>query len=95
MDDTRNTAVPLVHRQHWSAKLTHSFALKDGTELVTLADALTCLIRYFWSVTLGRGLGPDPDRAIELVRKAADTGAYPDCKAATKQVAVVLTWQAV
>jgi hypothetical protein len=77
MGDTQNTPLTISHRQHWSAKLTHSLALKDGTELVMLADALTCLIRYFWTVTGSGSLGRDPDYAIELI-KAADTGAYPD-----------------
>ena len=37
--------IPLRDRPHWSAKLTRSLTLKDGTKLVTLADARACLSR--------------------------------------------------
>jgi hypothetical protein len=95
MRDTQATIIPLPvikNRQHWSSELTHSLTLKDGTKLVTLADAQTCLIRYLW---LRRGGALCADPAMELVRKAAETGAYEDRKAATDQVASVLRWLAV
>ena len=38
-------------RPDWSAKLTRSLTLKDGTKLVTLGDARAALLRYFESVT--------------------------------------------
>jgi hypothetical protein len=95
MRDTRSTIVPLVHRPHWSAKLTHSLTLKDGTELVTLADARACLTRYRSTGTYSPGVARGTERAIKLIMKAAETGAYPDRQAATDQVAIVLRWRAV
>jgi hypothetical protein len=87
--------LPVIKRRpDWSAKLTHSLTLKDGTELVTLADARACLSRCRF-VPSRRGVARGTDRAIELVRKAAETGAYPDRQAATDQVAIVLRWRAV
>ena len=95
MRDTQATIIPLPvikNRRHWSSELTHSLTLKDGTKLVTLADAQTCLIRHLWP-RRGGALATDP--AMELIRKAAETGAYADRKAATDQVAIVLSWPAV
>jgi hypothetical protein len=84
--------MPLLHRPHWSAELTQSLILKDGTKLVTLADAHVCLIGCR-TVTFPRGIARGTDRAIELVRKAAETGSFADRKAATDQVVVVLRWR--
>jgi 4'-phosphopantetheinyl transferase EntD len=75
----------------WPAKLTRSLTLKDGTKLVTLADARAVMIRYFETVTHSVAIA----LAIELVMKAAETGAFQDRKAATDQVAIVLRWRAV
>jgi hypothetical protein len=41
-------------RPDWSAKLTRSLTLKDGSKLVTLADAHAALIRYFDNVLKGK-----------------------------------------
>jgi hypothetical protein len=95
MRDAKIIPLPATkHRSHWSAELTYSLTLKAGTKLVTLADAHLCLIRY-GTVRFPRGIAHGTDRAIELVRKAAETGAYADRKAATDQVAIVLRWRAV
>jgi hypothetical protein len=91
MRDLQGTKViPLPVR--WSAELTESLTLKDGTKLVTLADARGCLIRLR-AVTFPRGLSRGTDRAIELLMKAAETAAFADRKAATDQVALVLRWR--
>jgi hypothetical protein len=95
MRNTQSTVVPLPHRPHWSAKLTQSLTLKDGTELVTLADARACLSRFRSTVTTSPGVARGTDRAMKLVVKAAETGAYADRKAATDQVAIVLRWRAI
>jgi hypothetical protein len=79
----------------WSAKLTRWLTLKDGTKLVTPNDARACLIRYFGTATHSRGVGRGARRAVDLVMKAAETGALGDRKAATDQVEVVLRWRAV
>jgi hypothetical protein len=71
-------------RPDGSAKLT----LKDGTKL---ADACATLIKYFDTV-IERG---SVARAIEMVLKAAESGAFDDRKAATDQVAIVLRGRAV
>jgi hypothetical protein len=63
--------------------------------LVTLADARACLTRYRSTVTYSPGVARGTERAIKLVMKAAETGAYPDRKAATDQVEIVLRWRAV
>jgi hypothetical protein len=73
------------------AKLTRSLTLKDGTKLVTLADARAAPIRYFESVTSSRGVA----LAIELLLAAAESGTFADRKAATDQLAIVLRARAV
>ena len=93
MSDTRSTIIPMLRPLQWSVKLTHSLTLKDGTELVTLADARDCLRRFHSTVTTSPGVARGTDRAIKLVRKAAKTGAHADRKAATDQVAIVLRWR--
>jgi hypothetical protein len=70
----------------WSAKLTRSLTLKDGSKLVTLSDARECLLTHFSTTTKNDALA----HAIELMMKAAETGTIPDRKAATDQVATVL-----
>jgi hypothetical protein len=57
-------------RDRWSAKLTRLLTLKDGTKLVTLADAHVCLIGCR-TVTFPSGVARGTDRAIELGRKSA------------------------
>jgi hypothetical protein len=69
-------------RPDWSAKLTRSLTLKDGTKLVTLADARDVLIRYFETVTSSHGVA----RAIELLLVAAASGKLADRRAATEQL---------
>jgi hypothetical protein len=73
----------------WSAKLTSSLVLKDGTKLVTLADARgALLIRYF-----ERGIeSAAVAQAIERLLTAAETGSFTDREAATDQVEIVLRW---
>ena len=93
MSDTRSTIVSLVQRPHWSAKLTSSLTLSDGTELATLAEARACLLRYRGIVTTTPGLSRGTERAVKLIMKAAETGAYADRKSATDQVATVLRWR--
>jgi hypothetical protein len=78
--------MPRKKRPGWSAPLTRSLTLKDGTKLVTLADARAILIEHFASVSQSDSVA----RAIELTLKAADSGAFEDRKAATDQVAIVL-----
>ncbi len=78
-------------RPDWSAKLTRSLTLKDGTKLVTLGDARAALLRYFESVTSSRAVA----HAIELLLAAAESRTFEDRKAATDQLAIVLRARAV
>jgi hypothetical protein len=75
----------------WTAKLTRQIKLKDGTVLVTLADARVAVIRYFETVIESASVA----RAIERLKKAAATGTRQDRKSATDQVAIVLRGRAV
>jgi hypothetical protein len=91
---TQRSNVMLLDQPHWSAKFIHPLTLKDGTELVTLADALSSLARYVGAGTTC-GVARGTDLAMELLVKAAETGAYADRKAAADQVATVLSWRGV
>jgi hypothetical protein len=66
----------------WSANLTRVLRLKNGRELVTLADAARCLDTYFSTVTRSASLA----RTIEDLMRAAETGKLKDRKAATDRV---------
>lgn len=70
----------------WSASLTRSLTLKDGSKLVTLSDARGCLLAYFSTTTKDEALA----HAIELLLKAAEKGSFRNRKVATDQVATVL-----
>ena len=74
----------------WSARLTRSLTIKDGTKLVTLADAREILIKYFETMAQGASVA----HAMERVLIAAETGTFADRKAATDQVAIVLKLRA-
>ena len=74
----------------WSAKLTRSLAIKDGTKLATLADAREILIEYFETMAQSASVA----LAMERVLIAAETGSFADRKAATDQVAIVLKLRA-
>jgi hypothetical protein len=78
-------------RPHWTAQLTRSLTLKSGQKLVTLSDARDCLIEHFETVVESATLA----RALQSLFKAAETGSFPDRKAATDQIAVVLKSRAV
>ena len=78
-------------RTHWSAKLTRPLTLKSGVTLVTLSDARDCLAVHFEAVAGSAALS----RALELMFKAAETGAFVDRKAATDHLAIVLKSRAV
>jgi hypothetical protein len=91
----RNTRSTIIQSRppDWFAKLTRTLALKDGTKLVTLADAHGCLIQHFKPATYSLRVGRGVLRAIELVMVAAETGAFADRTAATDQVEIVLRWR--
>ena len=72
----------------WDAPLTRVLSPK-GERLVTLRDAGTYLSGRFGNVTKDAAL----ERAIELLIKAAETGALADRKTATDQVARALQGQ--
>ena len=75
-----------ISKTGWSAKLTRSLPLKDGSKLITLADARTVLIKHSDAVIQDAALG----RAILLLLEAAASGRFSDRKAATDQIAIVL-----
>jgi hypothetical protein len=78
-------------RTHWSAKLTRPLTLRTGVTLVTLSDARDCLAQNFEAVAGSASL----TRVLQLLFKAAETGSFVDCKAATDHLAVVLKSRAV
>jgi hypothetical protein len=88
------TIASMTQHSDWFATLTQTLTLKDGTKLVTLADAHAYLIKHFKPETLSPRVGPGVLRAIELVMEAAETGSIADRSAATDQVEIVLRWRA-
>ena len=66
----------------WSVKLTRSLTLKDGTKLVTLADARDVLRQYLSTKVEDGALG----QALRLLLIAAKTGSLANREAATDQV---------
>jgi hypothetical protein len=81
--------MPRKNRPDWSAKLSRSLTLEDGTKLVTLADARgALLIRYF-----ERGIeSAAVTLAIEWLLTAAETGSFTDRETATDQIEIMLKW---
>ncbi len=74
---------------NWSTKLTRSLTLKDGTNLVTLADARDVLRQYLSTEVEDGALS----QALRLLLTAAKTGSLANREAATDQVESVLRWR--
>ena len=69
----------------WTTKITRPITLFDGTELVTLGDAVQALINNF------AGVEPASiEPTIALVVKADNSRKAADIDAATKQIELVL-----
>jgi hypothetical protein len=73
----------------WSVKLTRSLTLRDGTELITLADARAAMRKYLAPEVEDGALG----RALSLLLTAAKAGSLANREAATDQVESVLRWR--
>jgi hypothetical protein len=71
----------------WSAKLSRSITLKDGTTLATLADARSFILREPAYMQERRAW----QRAAELMMAAAESGRTED---ATKQIELALFLEA-
>jgi hypothetical protein len=79
-------ATPRTWPVNWSAKLSRTLTLKDGTKLVTLDVARREVLAYLVTEVENFEL----TRSMQLLLAAAETGRSADRKAATDQVAIVL-----
>jgi len=73
--------------RYWTKPLSQRIKLKDGRELLTLADAADLLGTEFSAVTRSASL----EHAIALLIQAAETGRPVERRAATEQVRTLLT----
>jgi hypothetical protein len=71
--------MPRKNQADWSVQLTRLLTRKDGTKIVTLADARAAVL-------------PAVALAIERLLTAAETGSFTDREAATDQVEIMLGW---
>jgi hypothetical protein len=81
--------LPRKRHAGWSGKLARSLTLKDGTEMVTLADARDVLRNHLATEVENIELG----QTLRLLLAAAKTGSVADRRAATDQVEIVLRWR--
>jgi hypothetical protein len=85
------SVLPRKRHPGWSGKLPRSLTLKDGTKLVTLADARDVLRNHLATEVENIELG----QTLRLLLTAAKTDSLADRTAATDQVEIVLRWRAV
>jgi len=74
--------------KRWAKKLTRRIVVRKGPRdwLLSLDDARTYLLRHFWTANPG----PELERAVDLLVRAADSGRLADREAATKQFERIL-----